>query len=114
IASGHGFPLWSAYGEILLGWVAAQQGQPADGIERMRVGLTATTATGARLIEPLSLGLIAEGLMLEGRTEEGVALLGDALAVAAETGDVASNAGLRWSQGELLRRLGTSNVGRAE
>jgi class 3 adenylate cyclase/predicted ATPase len=114
IAAEYGFPLWSAHSEILLGWVAARWEQAADGIVRMRAAVTARTATGARLLEPLFLGLIAEGLMLDGRTEESVVVLDEALAVAAETGDVASNAGLRWLQGELLQRLGTSNAGAAE
>ena len=53
IAAEHGFPLWSAYAEILLGWVAAQSGQALNGVVQMRAGLTATTATGSRLLEPL-------------------------------------------------------------
>jgi predicted ATPase len=114
IAAEHGFPLWSAHSEILLGWVAARREQAGDGIGRMRAAVTARTATGARLLEPLFLGLIAEGLTLDGRTEEGLVLLDEALAVAADTGDIASNAGLRWLQGELLLRLGTSNAGPAE
>ena len=67
IAAKHGFPLWSAWSEILLGWVAARQGRASDGIVRMRAGLAAATATGARGFEPLRLGLIAEGLALDGR-----------------------------------------------
>jgi class 3 adenylate cyclase/predicted ATPase len=114
IAVEHGFPLWSAHSEILLGWVAARWGQAVGGIVQMRAGVTARKATGARLIEPLFLGLIAEGLPLDGRPEEGVVLLDEALAIAAETGDVASKAELRRLQGELLQRLGTSNAGTAE
>ncbi|MBO0735433.1 MAG: AAA family ATPase [Alphaproteobacteria bacterium] len=114
ISAEHGFPLWSAHSEILLGWVAARSGQAADGILRMRAAVTARMATGARLLEPLFLGLIAEGLRLDRRSEESLVLLDEALAVAAETGDLASNALLRWLQGELLQRLGTSNAATAE
>ena len=80
----------------------------------MRAGLAAATATGARLAEPLHLGLIAESLALDGRTKEGLALLDEALSRAAETGEIAAEAQLRWLQGELLQRLGTSNAGMAE
>ena len=61
-------------------------------------------------MEPLLFGLIAEGLALDGRTPEGLALLDEALASAAETGDVGANAGLWWLKGELLQRLGRSNA----
>jgi predicted ATPase len=114
ISAEHGFPLWSAYNDIFLGWVAARRGQATDGIGRMRAGLAASTATGARLMEPFLLGLIAEGLTLDGRTQESVALLDEALASAAKTGAVGDDAGLRWLQGELHQRLGTSNTGTAQ
>jgi predicted ATPase len=114
ISARHGFPLWSAWSEILLGWVAARQGRASDGIVRMRAGLAAATATGARGFEPLRLGLIAEGLALDGCAREGLALLDEALSRAAETGEVAAEAELRRLQGELLHRLGTANAGAAE
>ncbi len=80
----------------------------------MRAGLAATRATGTRLSEPLHLGQIAEGLALDGRAKEGLAVLDEASSRAAETGEVAAEAELRRLQGELLQRLGTSNAGAAE
>jgi predicted ATPase len=114
ISARHGFPLWSAFCEILLGWVVARQGRAFDGIVRMRAGLAAVRATGTRHSEPLHLGLIAEGLALDGRAKEGLALLDEALSRAAETGEVAAEAELRWLQGELLQRVETSSAGTAE
>jgi predicted ATPase len=102
IAARHGFPLWSAWSEIFLGWVIARQGRASDGIVRMRAGLAAATATSTRLHEPLLLGLIAEGLALDGRAKEGLALLEEALSRAAETGEIKAEAELRRLQGELL------------
>jgi hypothetical protein len=72
ISAKHGFPQISALSEIFLGWVVARQGCASDGIVRMRAGLAAATATGMRRLEPLHLGLIAEGLALDGRTREGL------------------------------------------
>jgi class 3 adenylate cyclase/predicted ATPase len=114
IAARHGFTFWSARSEILLGWVVARRGRASDGVDRMRAGLAAATATGTRFNEPLHLGLIAEGLALDGRTQEGLALLDEALSRAAETGEVSAEAELRRLQGEFLQSLGTSNAGAAE
>ena len=114
ISARHGFPAFSALSEIFLGWAAARQGRGSDGNVRMRVGLAAYTATGSRLAEPLHLGLIAEGLALDGRAKEGLALLDKSLSRAAETGEFAAEAELRRLQGELLQRLGTANADTAE
>jgi predicted ATPase len=114
ISARHGFPLWSALSEILLGWVAAQRGRAYDGVVRMRAGLAAVRTTGTRHSEPLHLGLIAEGLAFDGRAKEGLALLDKALSRAAESGEIAAEAELRRLQGELLQRLGTSSAGAAE
>jgi predicted ATPase len=114
ISARQGFPFWSALSETLLGWVVAQQARASDGIVRMRAGLAAATATGMRFFEPLHLGLIAEGLALDGRANEGLALLDEALSRAAETGEIAAEGELRRLQGELLQRLETSNTGAAE
>jgi predicted ATPase len=114
ISAEHGFPLWSAWSEIFLGWVTARRGRASDGIVRMRAGLAAYTATGTRFHQPLHLGLIAEGLALDGRTKEGLALLDQALSRAADTGEAATEAELRRLQGELLQRLGPANAGMAE
>jgi class 3 adenylate cyclase/predicted ATPase len=114
ISGKHGFLLWSAHSELLLGWVAAQRGGAFDGIVRMRAGLAEATAMDTHSFEPLHLGLIAEALALDGRAKEGLALLDEALSRAAETGEVAAEAELRWLQGQLLQRLRTANAGAAE
>jgi predicted ATPase len=114
ISARHGFPLWSALNEILMGWVVARQGRASDGVVRMRAGFAAVRATGTRHSEPLHLGLIAEGLALDGRAKEGLALLDEALSRAAETGEIAAEGELRRLQGELLQRLGPSNADTAE
>ena len=114
ISARHGLPFWFAFSEICLGWAVARRGRASEGIVRMRAGLAAAMATGARIFEPLHLGLIAEGLALDGRTKEGLALLDEALSRAADTGEAATEAELRRLQGELLQRLGTANADAAE
>jgi len=85
LASEHGFALWAARGRIFQGWVEAQKGEATTGIARIRDGLAAVEATGARRA-PLLLTLLAEALALAGRIEEGLAALNDALAKAAVSG----------------------------
>lgn len=108
ISAEHGFPLWLAYGDVLVGWAAAQRGETVAGVARMRAGIVAATATGARNTEPLFLGLLAEGLALDGNAAEALARLDDAAAAAAQTGQVAA-AELWWLRGEVLRSLGSAN-----
>jgi len=48
LASEHGFALWAARGRIFQGWVEAQKGEATTGIARIRDGLAAVEATGAR------------------------------------------------------------------
>jgi predicted ATPase len=105
IASEHGFALWAAQGRILQGWAVAQKGEVATGIARIRDGLAALEATGARSTTPLFLTLLAEALTLGGKIEEGLAALDDALAKAAVSGVQGYNAEIHRLYGELTGRL---------
>jgi predicted ATPase len=105
ISGEHGFPLYCAYGDVLLGWVAAHRGQGADGIDRMRRGIAAATATGQRLLGSFHLGLVADALAFAGDIEEGLAELDQALARSAESGERWADAELHRLRGDLLCRL---------
>jgi predicted ATPase len=114
LASEHGFPYWAARGRILHGWADAQKGEATTGIARIRDGLAADEATGARLFTPLFLALLAEALALAGRIEEGLAALDEALAKAAVSGVRGSNAEIHRLRGELTARLPHPDAGKAE
>jgi predicted ATPase len=101
--------MWLAYGNIFAGWAAARQREVAAGIERMRAGITAAAATGARLFEPLFLGLLSEGLGLDGSPAEALAQLDAAVAEGARTGNAAALADLRRLRGIVLQSLGAAN-----
>jgi predicted ATPase len=109
-----GFPLYLARSDVLLGWAAARQGQGADGIDRMRRGIAAATATGARLWEPFLLGLVAEALAFAGEVEEGLAELDQALARSTESGERWSDAELQRLHGDLVCRLSRPDPDGAE
>jgi len=114
ISAEHGFAMWLAYGNIFVGWAAARRGEVAAGIGRMRAGIAAAATTGARLFEPLFLGLLAEGLALDGSAAEALAQLDAAAAVAARTGNAAALADLRRLRGIVLQSLGAANDDGAE
>lgn len=59
-------PYWAAWARTLRGWALAHAGEPARGIAEMLEGLERYRATGARLFEPSTLGLLAECHSLAG------------------------------------------------
>jgi predicted ATPase len=98
----HGFPLFLAQGTILRGWALAEQGQREEGIAQMCQGMAAFRATGAELLRPYSLALLAEAYGEGGQAEEGLAVLAEALAAAHKSGERDYEAELCRLKGELL------------
>jgi predicted ATPase len=99
LAMEHGFPLWVAIGSILRGWASAQQGQAQAGIAQIHEGLTAWRATGAALVQPYLLALLAEAYGIMGQPEAGLTVLAEALTRVDTTGE-------RWYAPELYRLKG--------
>ncbi|MBV8089984.1 MAG: hypothetical protein JO139_10510, partial [Alphaproteobacteria bacterium] len=92
LATEHGFAYWAALGQIHQGWAGAPEGEATTGIARIRDGMAAVEATGARVTTPFYLTLLAEALAFAGKIEEGLAALDDALAEAAVSGVKGYNA----------------------
>jgi predicted ATPase len=105
ISGEHGFPMFLAHSDVLLGWVAAHRGAGVDCIDRMRRGIAAAAATGLRLQESFLLGLVAEALAFAGEVEEGLAELDQALARSTESGEKWADAELHRLRGDLICRL---------
>jgi TolB-like protein/class 3 adenylate cyclase/predicted ATPase len=114
LASEHGFAQWAACGRVLQGWADAQKGEATTGIARIRDGLAAREATGARAATPLFFTLLAEALALAGKIEEGIAALDDALAKAAVSGERGWDAEIHRLCGELTSRLAHPDPAKAE
>jgi predicted ATPase len=114
LAREHGLGQWSGWGLIMQGWALAQRGQGPISVDRVRQGLTVSRETGARTFEPIFLGLLAESLALIGATEEGLAIIAEALAMAKASGQNGNNAELYRLQGELLAHLPFSNLAEIE
>jgi predicted ATPase len=114
LASEHGFPYWAARGQMLQGWADAQRGEATTGIARIRDGMAADEAAGARVFTPFHLTLLAEALALAGKIEEGLAALDDALAQAAFSGEKGWDAEIHRLRGELTGRLPNPDPAKAE
>jgi predicted ATPase len=77
------------------------EGAGSEGIDDMRQGLEGWEATGARLLRPYYLALLAEAYGQEGQAEAGLRLLSEALSTAHRTGERSREAELLRLQGEL-------------
>jgi predicted ATPase len=99
LATAQGFPFWSAYSVILCGWALAHQGQVQADIEQIQQAVLAFRATGAELLPPYFLALLAETYGTMRQAEAGLAVLADALTLVDTTGE-------RWYEPELHRLTG--------
>jgi predicted ATPase len=102
LATEQGFAIWVALGNILRGWALAKQEQGEEGIIQMRQGLTAWRATGAELIRPYCLVLLAEAYEKVGQLEEGLSMLAEALEAVNKTGERFYEAELYRLKGQLM------------
>ena len=110
LATEHGFALWIAGGTVMRGWALSQrshepgagQRQGEEGRAQIHQGLAAWGATGAKVIRPYGLTLLAEASAQVGQCEVGLTLLAEALAVIDETGEHRWEAELHRLTGEFL------------
>jgi predicted ATPase len=98
----HGLVMYGAMATVTRGWALTEQGWQEEGIEQMRQGLADLRATGAELVRPHFLALLAEALGKGGHTDEALRVLEDALTMAHEHGDQYYLAELYRLKGELL------------
>ncbi|MCC6558429.1 MAG: protein kinase [Polyangiaceae bacterium] len=94
-----GMPHWEALGNIDLGWAMQARGARAEGAARIRGGLDMLTAIGSRVSFSYWRGALIEAELGAGRLDEAAALLGDALAFVASSGE-------RYYEAELHRLAG--------
>jgi predicted ATPase len=99
------FDLFLMLGEISRGWLLAERGRLEEGAERIQQGLAVYQAIGAELGRPTFLGNLADVLGRLGRTEDALAVVAEAIALAERTG-------LRYWDAELQRLKGTLLVAR--
>jgi predicted ATPase len=114
LATEQRFPLWLAVSAILRGWALAHQGQTQDGIAQLLQGLTAHRATGAQILRPYWLALLADVHGAMGQPEAELAVLTEALTLVDTTGERVWEPELYRLKGELLLQRSSENSTEAE
>ena len=110
LAAEQGFAVIPAFGMIFRGWALTERapapsaGQQSieEGMAQMQQGLAAWHATGAAVIRPYVLALLAEASVKVGQPEAGLTLLAEALAVTNDTGERRWEAELHRLKGAVL------------
>ena len=93
------FEYWTAWGFVMRGWAMTHRGEVEDGIEGTRKGVAAFRATGAEVMVPYFLGLLADAHGKAGQVTEGLRVLTEAYAVVDRTREC-------WWEAELYRLKG--------
>jgi predicted ATPase len=88
------------------GWALTRLGRADAGVAALREGLTSTRALGSEIARPLFLARLAEALADRKQVDEGLGLLGEALAAVARTGEGHDEAELHRLRGRLLAQRG--------
>ena len=114
LAHQQGFPLLVAMGMVFQGWVLAEQGRGDEGIEQIRQGIAAFRATGAELLRPYFLGLLAEAYGRSARPDQGLEALDEALTLVDRTGERLHESELYRLKGQLLLARSMDNHAAAE
>jgi class 3 adenylate cyclase/predicted ATPase len=93
------FAYWAGWSSVLRGWALTQRGQLAEGIVQIREGVAAFRATGAEVMVPYFMGLLAHAYGAAGQPDQGLSILSEALAAAEKSSE-------HWWEVELYRLKG--------
>lgn len=100
IAADQGFVFFIAYDTMLKGWALAEQGQIKEGISQLHEGLVAFQATGAKILVPQWMVVLAELFGILGQVEKALSVLAEAQILSEK------NSGERYYIAEMLRLKG--------
>jgi DNA-binding winged helix-turn-helix (wHTH) protein/predicted ATPase len=108
LAREHGLVLYRAIATATRGWALVQQGRTEDGIQQMAEGLAEHRLTGAEVLLPHFLALLAEAFAKTRQVEEGLRILEEAMSVSNRNGERYYQAELYRLKGELLLMQSTA------
>ena len=96
LAREQGFATWIGISQMIRGASLVNNGNALEGLEEIRAGMNAHREMAAGAYQPFGISLFVEGLIVDGRLDEALAALTQALAIGKKTGE-------RFYLGELLR-----------
>ena len=99
VSTERGFQMRVAMATVLRGWALAIQEEGTEGIVQLRQGLASYRASGAAAFGTYYLALLAERYEQAKQPEEGLCVVGEALALVEKSGE-------RWWEAELHRLNG--------
>jgi adenylate cyclase len=105
LSTHHGLVLYEAMARVVRGWALIGDGTNREAAEQIRQGLTAWRGTGAQLLRPYFLALLAEA-QEHALSEQTACILDDAIASAESSGECCYKAELYRLKGEHLFRHG--------
>ncbi|HJY82733.1 MAG TPA: adenylate cyclase, partial [Candidatus Binatia bacterium] len=101
LSTEQGLSFWLASGPVLWGWARSEQGHGEEGIAQLRQGIAGVRATGAEVVTPHWLALLAEAYGRDGQNGEGLKIVGEALAIVDKNEEHYYEAELYRLKGEL-------------
>jgi predicted ATPase len=114
VSTENGFPVRAAIGNMLLGWTMVERGEGQAGIARIEEGIAAWQTTGAKVLLPMWLTMLAESYGKMGQGEEGVTVVVETLLGIENTGERYYEAELYRLKGAFLLQLSADNQREAE
>jgi tetratricopeptide (TPR) repeat protein len=110
----HPMPISKAEGLVAQGWVRAQRGELAAGIDQMRAGIDEMNAMNHTMFQTHRLAWLAEAQMQAGQWTVAAATLDEGFAMAAQSGQRSGDAELHRLRGEWLLQAVAPDQGEAE
>ena len=112
IVEEHGFPYVRNLNLTMLGWARAQLGSASEGVALIRQGVAGSVEAGVRLTITDKLTGLAEAQALDGKTNDALITIENALRVNPE--ELVFRANILICRGELRLRLGQSELAEAD
>jgi DNA-binding winged helix-turn-helix (wHTH) protein/predicted ATPase len=106
LAREQGFGLFLAWAETVHGWALVETGRPEEGVAQMRGAIASARASGSAQLQTYLLATLAAGLLRAGAPDPALDVVGEALTLAARTGERFLEAELHRLEGEAGRAIG--------
>ncbi len=100
----YGFPMWTAYGKVLRGWIRGQRGARKPAWEELQQGITEWGATGAEVTRTAFLALLGHAYARIGQGNEARKTVDQALHMALQNEEFYGITELWRLKGELILR----------